>query len=73
MPDAIKKLSYEEAFEQLTQIVQQLENDNLPLNDSLALFEQGQKLSDHCQQLLEEAELRVSQLSEDGDIHPFEG
>jgi exodeoxyribonuclease VII small subunit len=73
MPDAIKKLNYEEAFEQLTQIVQQLENDNLPLNDSLALFEQGQKLADHCQQLLEEAELRVNQLSEDGDIQPFEG
>ena len=37
----------------------------------MALFERGRKLSDHCQALLDKAELRVNQLNEQGDIEPL--
>lgn len=55
-------LSFEEAYTQLDSIVQQLENSNLALDEALKLFEEGQKLAAYCQQLLEQADLRVSQL-----------
>ena len=58
----IEDLSFEEAFEEMEQIVRQLEEGQLSLDDSLALFERGQALSTRCQQLLEMAELKVQQL-----------
>lgn len=70
MPDS--SMTYEEAYAKLEEIVQQLEHEALPLNDALQLFEEGQKLSAYCQQLLEQAELRVNQLI-DGEVVPLEG
>jgi exodeoxyribonuclease VII small subunit len=55
-------LSFEDAYAKLEKIVEQLETSSLPLEESLSLFEEGQKLSAYCQQLLDKAELRVSQL-----------
>ena len=68
MPD--DNLTYEEAYAKLEAIVQQLESQNLPLEDALNLFEKGQELSAYCQQLLEQAELKVSQLV-NGDVSPL--
>jgi len=58
-------MSFEQAYEQLAHIVQRLENEDLALDDALALFEQGQQLAAYCQQLLDGAELRISRLLED--------
>ncbi len=58
-------MSFEQAYEQLAHIVQRLENEDLALDDALALFEQGQQLAAYCQQLLDSAELRISRLLED--------
>lgn len=65
-------LSFEDAYAKLEKIVEQLETSSLPLEESLALFEEGQKLSAYCQQLLDKAELRVSQLV-GGEVVPIEG
>jgi exodeoxyribonuclease VII small subunit len=54
--------SYEELLERLQQVVARLEAGELPLAESLALYEEGVALSAQCQQLLETAELRVQQL-----------
>jgi exodeoxyribonuclease VII small subunit len=62
---AIGDLSYEEAYNELDAIVEQLEAGELPLEKSLALFERGQALSVHCGELLEKAELKLRQLTED--------
>ena len=56
-------LTFEEALLELEQIVSQLENEQLSLNESLALFERGQILSNHCIEILEEAELKVTHLT----------
>ena len=56
-------LTFEEALLELEQIVSQLENEQLSLNESLALFERGQILSNHCIKILEEAELKVTHLT----------
>ncbi|MCK5635343.1 MAG: exodeoxyribonuclease VII small subunit [Anaerolineales bacterium] len=61
----IEKMSYEEAFLELQSVVEKLESGELPLKDSLALFERGQALSARCSELLEEAQLRLRQLTQD--------
>ncbi len=71
------ELSFEEAFEELQKTVAQLEEDDLPLERALDLFERGTTLAQRCETLLDEAELRVKQLvpSDDGDgydVIPFE-
>ncbi len=66
---ALEHLSFEEAFRQLEETVQRLEAGDLTLEESIALFERGQALARHCQAALDQAELRISQLSrtESGD------
>ena len=59
----INELSFEAAFAELETIVARLESGELPLDESVALFERGRKLSEHCQALLDKAELRVKQLA----------
>ena len=59
----ISKLSFEEAFGALQAIIKQMEEDNLPLSESLSLYEEGQKLTMHCTTLLEEAELKLETLT----------
>jgi len=55
-------LSFEDAFQELEDLVGQLEAGDLSLDDSLALFERGQALAARCQALLDTAELKVQQL-----------
>jgi exodeoxyribonuclease VII small subunit len=61
-------LSFEEALSELEQTVAQLESGDLSLEASLALFERGRRLFAHCDRLLDRAQLRVEQLSDDGEI-----
>ncbi len=70
------KKKFEEALQELETIVQRLEDGNLSLDESLALFEDGIKLSRLCSQRLDEAEKRVEILlkNENGSLsrQPFE-
>lgn len=58
---------FEASLKALEQIVEQLEAGDLPLEKSLALFEQGVRLSRDCQKRLDEAERRVEILLKDDD------
>ncbi len=64
MTDDIKKLGYEAAFQQLEDLVAQLESGEKSLEESVALYERGRQLSAHCQSLLENAQLRVLQVDD---------
>jgi len=66
-PKPVEKLTYEEAYEELTLLVKQLEEGDLPLEEALVLFERGQELGVRCNQLLEHAELRLRELTPDGE------
>jgi exodeoxyribonuclease VII small subunit len=57
-----EKLSFEEAYKQLTELVKKMESGELPLADSVAAYEQGIKLKAYCEQLLKEAELKIETL-----------
>lgn len=65
MTDEIKKLGYEAAFQQLEDLVAQLESGEKSLEESVALYERGRQLSAHCQSLLENAQLRVRQVDDE--------
>ncbi len=70
------KKKFEKALQDLENIVEKLEDPDLPLDDALSLFEQGIKLSRTCSERLEEAEKKVEILlqDEDGNIttEPFD-
>ena len=58
-------LSFEEAFERLEAAVAALQDGQMPLERALQLYEEGMKLAQHCNELLQKAELRVQQLNVD--------
>ena len=59
----IDELNYEQALAELESIVSALESGDNPLEKTLALFERGQLLAQHCSRLLEQAELKIQQIS----------
>jgi exodeoxyribonuclease VII small subunit len=69
-------VKFEEALARLEAIVAELERGELPLEDSMRIFEEGIKLSKTCLKMLEEAERRVEVLIRDKDgkkrTRPFE-
>lgn len=68
----LQALTYEQAFKELEGIVKQLEAEVGNLDQALQLFERGQQLAKHCSELLEKAELKVQELTEDGDLREIE-
>lgn len=72
MASDLIELTYEEAFEQLEQVLQALENGDLPLEQALTLYERGASLAAYCARKLDEAELRVRQWQPGDQTTPFE-
>ncbi len=60
-----ERLSFEEALKKLESIVEQLEDEEITLEDSVKLYEEGVKMSRFCTEILEEAELRINQVNEE--------
>ena len=65
-PD-ITKLSFEEALEQLEEIVSKLEDGSINLEESIEEYTRGVHLKNHCETKLKEATLKVEQISIDKD------
>jgi exodeoxyribonuclease VII small subunit len=64
-PDAaLAALPFDAALAELQEVVGRLEAGGLPLEESIALYERGVALHDHCARLLTDAELRVQRLVE---------
>jgi len=59
----IDQMKYEQAFTELEALVGKLESGKIDLDEAVKLFERGQALARHCQQLLEDADLKVRTLS----------
>ncbi len=58
-----EKLPFEEAYKQLMEIVKKMESGELSLKDSVAAYEKGVKLKAYCEQILKEAELKISTIA----------
>ncbi|MEG6522591.1 exodeoxyribonuclease VII small subunit [Desulfotomaculum sp. 1211_IL3151] len=60
--------TFEQALTRLEEVVRELESTQLPLNQALDLFAEGIALSKYCNNLLEQAEQKISVLMADGEI-----
>ncbi len=58
----IAGLSFEDALRALEDIVRKLEGGEVPLDSSIALYERGEKLRQHCQARLDAAQLKIEQI-----------
>ncbi len=67
-----EKLSFEQSLARLDEIVRHLEKGDLPLSESISLFEEGTGLLSSCISMLEEAEQKVVKLRKGPDRVPEE-
>ena len=58
----ISKLNFEQALVALEEVVQQLESGNVPLDQSITLYERGEKLRKLCQARLDDAQARIEKI-----------
>lgn len=59
---AVEQMSFEAALRELEGIVSKLEQGQVDLDDSIALYERGQALKAHCEQKLKSAESRLERI-----------
>lgn len=65
-PDAlsdVKEMRFEQALSALEGIVRRLEEGQVELEESIKIYERGEALKAHCEQLLKEAETRIEKIS----------
>lgn len=72
----IQALSFEDGYDRLEELIEQLETGKLSLEESMALYEEGVELARHCEHKLDDAELRVitllNEVAEEEDReHPW--
>ena len=65
-----KDMTFEEAVGRLEEIVRMLESGSAPLDESLALFEEGVELVKTCNSRLDAVQQKISLLTRDGEV-PF--
>jgi exodeoxyribonuclease VII small subunit len=70
LPAAVEELSFEKALAELEQIVSRLERGEVPLAESIAIYERGDALRKHCDALLKQAEARVEKIRVGADGKP---
>jgi len=64
-------LTYEEAYKKLENILEKLESKSAGLDESLSLYEEGISLYKHCNNLLENAQLKISKFTQLGIEEEF--
>ncbi|WP_301108273.1 exodeoxyribonuclease VII small subunit [Sporosarcina sp.] len=68
-----KEMQFEQAMQQLEEIVQKLEAGEAPLEDTITLYQQGMELSAYCQKKLQNAEKQlIRMMDKDGNETPFD-
>lgn len=67
-----KKMTYEQSVQRLDEIVRNMEKGDVPLEESLKLFEEGAALIAACSKMLDEAEQKVVKLKKGMDGSPVE-
>lgn len=60
-----KQISYEKAIERLEEIVEKLNSNEISLDESLLLFEEGTKLTKDCHDKLENAKQKIVEIEKD--------
>ena len=66
----VEEMTFEQAMAELEQVVGQLERGEVPLEQSIALYERGAKLKARCETKLKDAEEKVAQVTLDAEGQP---
>ena len=66
MPSSDKKINFEASLKELESILEKLEDEDINLEDSVKSFEEGVNLVKQCQKQLQDAELKIKKLLDDG-------
>ena len=66
----IREMSFERSLKELEAIVGRLERGDVELEESIAIYERGEVLRDHCDRLLKQAEAKVEKLTFDASGAP---
>ena len=66
----IDQLSFEAALARLEEIVRTLEKGEAPLDESIQLYQEGERLKRHCEARLKDAQARIEQIALRGDGQP---
>ena len=66
-----EKLSIEQTFEKLNELIRQLESDELSMEESFAAYAEGLSLVKSCRESIDEVEKKVLVLEESGEQHEF--
>jgi exodeoxyribonuclease VII small subunit len=69
-PGDIGQMPFERALAELETIVKRLEEGQVPLEESVAIYERGEALKRRCEDLLRQAELRVDKITLDAEGKP---
>jgi exodeoxyribonuclease VII small subunit len=69
-PEAIAHLSFEAALKRLEEIVRKLESGEAPLDESIELYEEGERLKQQCEARLKAAQARIEKIQIDRDGQP---
>ncbi|HAL31868.1 MAG TPA: exodeoxyribonuclease VII small subunit [Lachnospiraceae bacterium] len=72
MSERSKKLSIEESFEYLDGILEQMEDEDISLEDSFALYEKGMKVLKEASSAIDEVEKKVKLIDEEGKTEDFD-
>ena len=73
----VEEMSFEDAMREVEKVVSDLERGDVPLEQSIALYERGAQLKQRCQTKLKEAEEKVALITQEGDgnlgLKPVDG
>ena len=77
MDTPVEEMSFEDAMRELEKVVSDLERGDVPLEQSIALYERGAQLKQRCQTKLKEAEEKVALITQEGEgnigLKPIDG
>ena len=66
----VEEMSFEQSLRELEEIVSRLERGDVELEQSIAIYERGEALRGHCDQLLKKAEARIEKITIDANGRP---
>jgi exodeoxyribonuclease VII small subunit len=69
-PSNVDQLSFEDALKRLEEIVRTLEKGEAPLDQSIELYQEGDRLRRHCEARLKDAQARIEQIALGSDGKP---
>lgn len=69
--DDVGQLSFEAALKRLEEIVRTLEKGEAPLDESITLYQEGDRLKRHCEARLKDAQMRIDQIALSSDGQPI--